>query len=163
MSSDGTTGSYIDPRGARFAASVTAVVLALVVLTGSGLLLALQTLVFAAGAIFGVRRSPYSTFFRFVKDVARIGPPAELEAEAPVRFAQAVGLAFGVAGTTGFAAGSTAVGTTAAAIAFAAAFLNAAFGFCLGCEIYLIARRVLGRGAFTRFVPARTTVEGSSS
>jgi hypothetical protein len=163
MSLDRVTSSYIDPRGARFAAAVTSGVLALVVLTGSGLLLALQTLVFASGAVFGLRYSPYSAVFRLLKSAARLGPPAELEAEAPARFAQAVGLVFGVAGTAGFAAGSTAVGTAAAAIAFAAAFLNAAFAFCLGCEIYLLLRRALGHGAFTRFVPARTTIEGSSS
>ncbi len=163
MSSQRATSSYIDPRGARFAAAVTSVVLALVVLTSSGLLLALQTAVFAAGAIFGLRYSPYSALFRLLRKAARLGPPAELEAQAPVRFAQAVGLGFGLVGTAAFAAGSTAVGTAAAAIAFAAAFLNAAFAFCLGCEIYLVLRRVLGRRAFTRFVPARTTIEGSSS
>jgi hypothetical protein len=154
---------YVDPRGGRFAAWITSGVLAAVVLTGSGNLLAAQTAVFLTGALFGLRRAPYSWLFRLVKQAARLRPPAELETEAPLRFAQAIGAAFGIVGTIGFAAGSVAVGTTAAAFALAAAFLNAAFGICLGCEIYLIARRIAGRRAIVRFVPARSIVGGSSA
>lgn len=56
---------------------------------------------------------------------------------APVRFGQGLGLAFAVVGTIGYASGLTALGVTATALVLGAAFLNAAFGFCLGCEIYL--------------------------
>jgi Domain of unknown function (DUF4395) len=154
---------YVDPRGGRFAAWITTFVLAAVVLSGSGALLAAQTAVFLAGAVFGLRRAPYSALFRLVRRVARLRPPAELESEAPLRFAQTVGAAFGIVGVLGFAAGSTVVGTTATAFALVAAFLNAAFGICLGCEIYLIALRTSGRGTKPRFVPARTITEGSSA
>jgi hypothetical protein len=135
-------GSMVDPRGPRFVAAVTAVVLALVLLTGSVWLLAAQTAVFAIGAFTGLHRNPYTAVFRrFVRP--RLAPPTELEASAPPRFAQGVGFAFALLGTVALAVGATTVGLVAAGFALAAAFLNAAFGFCLGCEMYLIGRRVL--------------------
>ena len=130
----------IDPRGPRAGAVITTVVLAAVLVTGSGWLLAAQALVFAAGAVFGLRYSPYGLLYRKLIR-PRLGPPRELEPEAPPRFAQAVGLVFAIAGVAGDAAGLTLLGMAATAAALAAAFLNAAFGFCLGCEIYLLIRR----------------------
>jgi hypothetical protein len=56
-----------------------------------------------------------------------------------------VGLAVGSAGLVGLLAGLTGLFYLFIAAAFAAAFLNAAFGFCLGCEVYLLARRVISR------------------
>ncbi len=132
----------IDPRGPRFAAAVTTLVLAVVLLTGSVWLLAAQTAVFAVGAFAGLHRSPYGVAFRrFVRP--RLAPPAELEASTPPRFAQGVGFAFGLVGTLALALGASTVGLVAAGLALAAAFLNAAFGFCLGCEMYLLGRRLL--------------------
>lgn len=130
----------VDPRGVRFAAALTTVVLALVLLSGSGPLLAAQAVVFALGAFAGLRFSPYPVLYRALL-APRLGPPAEREEAAPVRFSQLVGLVFAVVGTAGYLAGITALGVVATAFALAAAFLNAAFGFCLGCETYtLIAR-----------------------
>lgn len=154
---------YVDPRGSRFAAWMTSAVLAAVIVTGSTVLLAVQTAVFLVGAAAGMRYSPYGRVFPLVARTLRLGPPGELEAEPPLRFAQAVGAAVGAAGTLAFVAGADLVGTVAAAFALAAAFLNATFGICLGCEIYLILRRISGRDAITRFVPARTIAEGSSA
>ncbi|MFJ2833169.1 DUF4395 domain-containing protein [Streptomyces sp. NPDC087263] len=134
----------IDARGPRFGAAVTTFVLAGVLITGSGWLLAWQTLAFALGAAGGVGRSPYGWLFR--KAVRpRIGPPTEFEAPEPPRFAQAVGLAFAVVGLVGYAVGPQWLGLAATACALAAAFLNAAFGYCLGCEMYLLVRRVTVR------------------
>lgn len=129
----------IDPRGPRFAAWITTFVLAAVLLTGSGLLLAAQAVVFALGA---AGSNPYALFWkRFVKRT----PPAELEDARPPRFAQVVGLAFAVVGVLGFALGLPAVGLAATGLALAAAFLNAAFGICLGCEMYLYFKRTTTR------------------
>lgn len=153
--------SYVDPRGPRFAAWVTAAVLALVLLTGSPLLAAAQTAVFATGAVLGLAAAPYGVVFRLLVR-PRLAPPAELEAELPPRFAQAVGTAFGVTATLGYATGLTALGAGATALALAAAFLNAAFGFCLGCEVLLLARRVLGRAEIARYVP-RPTNQGATA
>jgi hypothetical protein len=132
----------IDPRGPRFAAALTTVVLAVVLLTGSAWLLAAQTVVFALGAFVGLQASPYGVVYRRVVR-PRLAPPAELEAATPPRFAQGVGFAFGLVGTVALVAGATTVGLVAVGLALAAAFLNAAFGFCLGCEMYLLGRRLL--------------------
>jgi hypothetical protein len=133
-----------DPRGQRFTAAVTTVALALVLLTGSGWLLALQAGVFAASALGGVAASPYGWLFaRAVRP--RLGPPAEYEDARPPRFAQAVGLLFAATGLAGFVAGWSLVAYSAVGAALAAAFLNAAFGLCLGCEIYLAFRRAIPR------------------
>ncbi|MEU6652922.1 DUF4395 domain-containing protein [Streptomyces sp. NPDC046900] len=134
----------IDARGPRFGAAVTTVVLAVVLVTGSAWLLAWQLLVFALGAAGGVTRAPYGWLFRrFVRP--RIGPPTEFEAPQPPQFAQAVGLVFAALGLVGHAAGWQWLAFAATGAALAAAFLNAAFGYCLGCELYLLVRRAVMR------------------
>ena len=130
----------MDPRGPRVSALITTVVLAAVLVTGSAWLLAAQALVFAVGAVFGLRYSPYGFLFRKVIR-PRLGPPDDLEPEAPPRFAQAVGLVFALAGVAAYATGLTWLGLAATAAALVAAFLNGVFGFCLGCEMYLLIRR----------------------
>ncbi|MFC7326404.1 DUF4395 domain-containing protein [Marinactinospora rubrisoli] len=132
----------VDPRGQRFAAAITTVVLVAVLVSASAWLLAVQTAVFAVGAVAGVRYSPYGLLYaRFVRP--RLAPPRELEDAAPPRFAQAVGLVFGLVGLIGYLFVGAWLGIAATAAALLAAFLNAAFGFCLGCEMYLGIRRVL--------------------
>lgn len=130
------TDPPVDPRGLRFAAWLTTAVLAAVLLTGSTLLLAAQALVFALGAFAGLRFAPYGVLYRELV-ARRLGPPTQREDAAPPRFAQGVGFVFAALGTVGYATGLTALGVTATALALGAAFLNAAFGFCLGCEVYL--------------------------
>jgi hypothetical protein len=132
----------------RFAASVTAVVLAVVLVTGNVWLLLAQLVVFAVGAVAGVSASPYGQLFRHLIR-PRIGPPATTEDPAPPRFAQLVGTVFAAVGVVGFLAGVDALGYAAVALAFVAAFLNAAFSFCLGCHFYLIIRSYTAKGANT--------------
>ncbi|MFI8299962.1 DUF4395 domain-containing protein [Streptomyces nigra] len=134
----------IDVRGPRFGAAVTTVVLAVVLVTGSAWLLAWQTLAFALGAAGGVGRSPYGVLFRRVVR-PRLGPPTAFEAPEPPRFAQAVGLVFVVVGLVGYTLGPQWLGLAATGAALAAAFLNAVFGYCLGCEMYLLVRRLTVR------------------
>ena len=134
----------LDPRGPRLAAALTTVVLAVVLLVGrspAGLaLLAAQTLVFAVGALVGPAATPYAwAFRRFVRP--RLAPPSALEDPRPPRFAQAVGLSFSAVALVAMLAGATLIGLVAVGAALAAAFLNAAFGLCLGCELYLLLRR----------------------
>src|SRR5919199_5997296 len=131
----------IDVRGPRFAAWVTSVVLAVVLLTGSGWLLAAQAVVFAVGAFAGLRYAPYGALFR-VLVAPRLGPVREREPEAPPRFAQFVGFVFAAVGTLGYLLSAPLVGAIATGLALAAALLNAATGFCLGCELYLTVRRL---------------------
>jgi hypothetical protein len=140
----GGTEAPVDPRGVRVNAAVTTVVLVLVLLSGSGWLIAAQALVFALGAFVGLRFAPYSVLHRALL-APRLGRPTELEDAAPVRFSQAVGFVFAVIAAVGYLSGLTALGVVATAFALAAAFLNAAFGFCLGCEMYALLHR--GRAA----------------
>lgn len=132
--------AFIDPRGPRFGAVITTVVLAVVLLTSNGWLLAVQTVVFALGAFSGLKYAPYGYLYRKLIR-PRLAKPTELENPAPPTFAQGVGFAFAAVGTLGYLSGVTALGLVFAAFALAAAFLNAAFDFCLGCEVYLLIRR----------------------
>ena len=138
----------IDVRGPRFGAAVTTVVLALTLLTIptslSVALLAVQTVAFALGSLVGLQAQPYGVFFRRVVR-PRLAPPTEFEDPAPPRFAQTVGLGFALVGLIGLLAGATTVAYVAVGFALAAAFLNAVFAYCLGCEVYLLGKRVLSR------------------
>lgn len=140
------TTPQVDVRGPRFAASITTAVLALVLVISSyslpaaAALLAVQTVAFALGAALGPRRSPYGLLFgKFV--APRISAVTEREPTAPLQFAQLVGFTFAAVGTIGFVVGSGLIGAIATGFALFAALLNAAFGVCLGCQIYpLVAR-----------------------
>ena len=138
----------VDPRGLRFAAALTSGVLAVVLVTANVWLLLAQLVVFAVGALAGVRYAPYGLLFRYLVR-PRLGPPASTEDPAPPRFAQALGAVFATIGVVGFLTGAEVIGYAATAAAFVAAFLNAAFSFCLGCQFYLILRSITVRGANT--------------
>src|SRR3954452_1211188 len=130
----------IDVRGPRFAAWVTAVVLAVAVVQGSGTIVAVQAVVFAVGAFAGLRYAPYGVLFRLLV-APRLGPVLEREPEAPPRFPPVVGLVFATVGALGYLLSAPLVGAIAAGLAPVAALLNGASGFCFGCELYLLLRR----------------------
>jgi hypothetical protein len=67
------------------------------------------------------------------------------ENEAAPRFAQLIGALFAFVALLGGVTGNTSLFLTATSFALGAAFLNAAFGFCLGCQMYLILVRVRAR------------------
>jgi hypothetical protein len=140
-----TVARGIDPRGPQLAAGITAAVLVAVLLLpqpAATVLLAVQAVLFATGALRGVQATPYAWLFRTLVR-PRLAPPAELEAPEPPRFAQAVGLAFALVGLVAFLAGATLVAQVAVGAALVAALLNAVFAFCLGCEVYLLIRRFI--------------------
>jgi hypothetical protein len=148
-----TAQQGIDPRSPRFGAGITAVLLLVVIgLSLGGLLVpglilfAAITLLFAWGAFAGVKRHPYG--FLYKKLVRpRLQPPTELEDPIPPTFAQGVGFVITLVGVVLTLLGLTLALPIAAAAAFVAAFLNSVFGYCLGCQIYLLLVRagVLGR------------------
>ena len=142
-----TKAQLVDPRGQRFAAAITSAMLALTLILGpmAGLwVLVVQTLVFAAGSLLGLQYSPWGLLYKSLVR-PRLGPPDELEDARPPRFAQTVGLAFAVVGLIGAIAGLTVLFYVAIGFALVAALLTAIFSFCLGCEIYLLGKRVLAR------------------
>jgi hypothetical protein len=138
--------AQVDVRGPRFAAWLTtAVLIAVLVLSAvstpaATILLAAQAVVFAIGALRGPRQHPYGLIFANLVS-PRLSPVTEREPVPPLKFAQLVGFVFAVAGVAGFTLGVPLLGVVATAFALFAAFLNAAFGICLGCQIYpLVAR-----------------------
>lgn len=134
----------VDPRGVRFTAAMTSVVLALGLLTESPRVLLAQAVLFGLCAAFGLQFNPYGAAYRRTFQT-RLAPPAELESEGPLRFSQGVGCAFATVAALGFATGLTALGTVATALALAAALLNAVFGVCVGCHLYVVLARVRRR------------------
>jgi hypothetical protein len=135
----------IDPRGPRFGAAITTAVLAIILLTIPSnialVLLGIQTVVFALGAFVGLHAQPYGILYR--KLVApKLGKPTALEAVEPPQFAQLVGFLFAATGLIALVVGADLVATIAVGFALGAAFLNAAFNFCLGCEMYLIGKKI---------------------
>ncbi len=128
---------YIDARGPRFAATITATVLAIALVTQNVWVLLAQGLVFLIGAVRGPQFTPYGLIFKnFVKP--RLNKVAPTEDVRPPKFAQAVGFIFALVGVIGGFAGLDLVFTIATGFALAAAFLNSAFNYCLGCEMYLL-------------------------
>ena len=131
----------IDARGPRFSAALTTVVLAIALVTGSEWVATFQAIVFAIGAIKGPQFTPYAFIYRtLIKP--RLKSPLRTEDVRPPKFAQSIGLIFALVALVGSAAGAPVVFTVAIAAALAAAFLTAAFDFCLGCQIYLLLARL---------------------
>jgi hypothetical protein len=118
-----------------------AVILLTIPSTVAVVLLAIQTAVFALGAFVGLQAQPYGILYR--KLVApKLGKPTELEAVEPPQFAQLVGFLFAASGLIAILVGADLVATIAVGFALGAAVLNAVFNFCLGCEMYLIGKRI---------------------
>lgn len=142
-------GDVVDVRGPRFVAWVTtavliaALVISAVSTTTAAVALGVQAVIFAIGAWRGPKHHPYGRLFAAVQKIRapRLGPVTEREPVPPLKFAQLVGFVFAVVGTAGFAFGAPLLGTIATAFALFAAFLNAAFGICLGCQIYPVVAR----------------------
>ena len=144
----------IDPRGPRFGAGITAVLLLVVIglflagaTTASFVLFVVLSALFLWATIAGIQRHPYGLLFKRVVR-PRLTPPTDLEDPTPPTFAQGVGLFVTAVGIVLFLVGLPLALPIAAALAFVAAFLNSVFAFCLGCQIYLFLVRagVLGRG-----------------
>lgn len=147
----------IDPRGPRFGASITAVLLLVVILLGltepigadllarasqpSALLLAALVALFAWGAFAGIQKHPYGVLYRRLV-APRLAPPGEREHPAPPTFAQLVGLLVTATGLALQLVGVPGALVVAAGAAFVAAFLNAAFAYCLGCQAYVLLVRL---------------------
>jgi hypothetical protein len=128
----------IDARGPRFGAVLTTIVLSVFVVTEVLPLLYWQLAVFTLGAFIGT--SPYSFIYRkFVKP--RLSGDVPTEDVRPPQFAQLVGFLFAVSAMVAYLFGAEALGLVIISFALAAAFLNAGFNYCLGCEVYLLIAR----------------------
>jgi len=133
----------IDPRGHRFGAALSAVILALGFVADAPLVIPAVALALGASAYFGTRYSILGRPWPFVRRALRLGPPAELESEVPPRFAQAlgtVGLALAsvalAAGTAGAGSIATGTGWLLGAAVGGLQLVLAVTGYCLGCQLY---------------------------
>jgi hypothetical protein len=134
------TPVVIDARGPRFSAAITVFVLATSLVTQSLPLITFQLVVFLIGATKGPQSTPYAFLFKnLIKP--RLKGEFVPEDVRPPKFAQAVGFLFTVTAFAGLLSGVTIFFTIATGFALAAAFLNAAFNYCLGCEVYLLLLR----------------------
>ena len=135
-----TSTTIIDARGPRFGAVITTAVLATALATNNLWVIVAQAVVFAIGAFKGPQFTPYAFIYKSVVK-PRLKGEVPIEDVRPPQFAQSVGLLFALTAIVGLVVGITPIFTVAVAFALAAAFLNAAFNFCLGCEIYLLLLR----------------------
>jgi hypothetical protein len=134
----------IDARGPRYTAALTTLVLSAALITESNLIIGFQFAVFLSAVLFGLRRSIYGFLYRNLIQ-PRLSGPVPSEYESAPRFAQLIGALFAFTALIGGLTGNTAVFLIATGFALAAAFLNAAFGFCLGCQMYLLILRATKR------------------
>ena len=134
----------IDARGPRYTAGITTLVLSIALVTESNLIIGFQFAVFLTAVLFGLRRSIYGFIYRNLIQ-PRLSGPVPSESEAAPRFAQLIGALFAFVALLGGLTGNSALFLIATSFALGAAFLNAAFGFCLGCQFYLILIRAKAR------------------
>jgi hypothetical protein len=140
-----TTNTNVDPRGPRYGAAITSILS----LIAFYLSLANESLAYAIVVALGVlftwslvspSTHPYGwSFAKFIRP--NLAAPKELQDPKPLKFAQQVGLAFALLGIIGGIFSAPLI-TVSAAFIFIAAFLNTFFGLCLGCQLYLLIRRV---------------------
>ncbi len=128
----------IDPRGQRFGAGVSAVVLALAILLALPWLAVLVGLNLALSAAFGTRLFLPGRAWPAVRRALRLAPPAELEHEYPPRFAQALGATFIGLAAIAFVLGAVPIGWLLVGAVAALQVLLAATGICVGCRLYVL-------------------------
>ena len=127
----------IDPRGHRFGAGVSAILLIGAFLTGTEWVVALVLLSIGVSAAFGLRYSIYGAVWRRIVKVAHLGK-AEPEHEYPPRFAQVLGSVALVLALLSFIVGATTLGWFFSLAVASLQTLLATTGYCLGCRLYFL-------------------------
>jgi hypothetical protein len=132
-----TPARFIDPRGQRFGAAVSAVVLVAAFLLDLPWLAALVGLNLLVSAAFGTRLFLPGRAWPLIRRTLRLGP-TEPEHEYPPRFAQAMGGTFLALATLAFVVGLPGLGWLLAAAVAGLQTLLAATGICVGCRMYFL-------------------------
>lgn len=145
----------VDRRQPRLGQAITGATLLAGFVLNAPVVLPVVGLLLGAAAILGPRFNPYAALFRFLRRVGLLGPPREWEEAAPPRFANALGLVFLTAATVAAALGASWVAWGLGLLVSALALLSAATGLCVGCELYVVGRRIATRGR----APARIVRE----
>ncbi|MFT8395651.1 DUF4395 domain-containing protein [Propionibacterium sp.] len=142
-----TEGPLLDPRGPRFAAGINSLLLITAIALGPGwsfIPLVIQLLAFASGAVLGMRFQPWGRIYR-VLVAPRLAPPTKMEDDRPPRFAQCMGLGFTVLGALGTLFSLPMLFYVAVGLVLLASLLNVLFDFCMGCQTYLLGKRLFGK------------------
>jgi Domain of unknown function (DUF4395) len=142
--SDLVSPRLIDPRGHRFGAGLSVVILVAAYLLALPVLVALVGLALFVSAWFGTRYSALGRPWPYVRRALRIGPPHELESEFPPRFAQAIGATVLAVAVVTFLVGVPVIGWLLTAAVAGLQLVLAATGYCLGCRLYFLRWRVPG-------------------
>jgi Domain of unknown function (DUF4395) len=127
----------IDPRGHRFGAGISALLLVAATATNSPWLVVIVLVSIGVSGAFGLRYSVYGAVWRRIVKLARLGP-AEPEHEYPPRFAQVLGSAALLLSLAGFVIGLPILGWAFALAVAALQIVLAVTGYCLGCRLYFL-------------------------
>jgi hypothetical protein len=127
----------IDPRGHRFGAGVSAILLIVAFLANLPWLVAVVLVSIGVSASFGLRYSIYGAIWRRIVRIAHLGP-TEPEHEYPPRFAQVLGSTALVLSVLAFLVGATSLAWIFALAVAALQTLLATTGYCLGCRLYFL-------------------------
>lgn len=127
----------IDPRGQRFGAGVSALVLLAAYGAGWFWLAALVGLNLLLASAFGTRLFLPGRPWALIRSSLRLAP-VEPEHEYPPRFAQALGGIFIAVGALLYAVGLTPLGWLFAGAVMVLQLVLATTGFCLGCKLYFL-------------------------
>ncbi len=128
---------FIDPRGQRFGAGVSAAVLVLAFVLNLPWLAALMGLNLLVSAAFGTRFFLPGRAWPAIRTALRLGR-TEPEHEYPPRFAQTLGGTFLAIATIAFVVGLPVVGWVLAGAVAGLQVLLAATGICVGCRLYFL-------------------------
>ncbi len=150
-----TRPAMVDPRQPRFGQAITGTALALAFVLSWPIVIPAVAVVLGAASLLGPSANVYAWLYRGAKRALRLGPPVELEEAGPPRFANAVGFAFLAAASIAlYAFEAATVAWSLALLVSGLALLAAITRLCVGCEAYVVARRLLTRGR----VPSRLTL-----
>ncbi len=127
----------IDPRGHRFGAAVSGLLLIGSFLLNAPIGVAIALASIGVSAAFGLRWSVYGIVWRRIVRFLRLGP-AEPEHEYPPRFAQTLGSVALVLSLAAFVAGVPLLGWVFALAVAGLQGVLAVTGYCLGCRLYFL-------------------------
>ena len=153
----------VDPRGQRFGAGFSAVILVAAFLIDQPVIVALVALAMFASAAFGTQYWLLGKPWPAIRRTLSLGK-TELEHEYPPRFAQALGVTFLTLGLILIAARFPLGGWGLVGAVVALQTLLAVTGYCVGCRLYFLRwwipsvfARLIGRGTVVQRVSLRPT------
>jgi len=150
--------AMVDPRSPRLGQAITGTVLGLAFVLRWPAVIPIVSAVLAGASPLGPRANLYAHLFRWAKRAFRLGPPAYLEEAAPPRFSNTVGFLFTATATVAlYGFGADGPAWTLAVVVSVLALLAAVTGLCVGCELYVLARRFATRGRVARRLTVPST------